>query len=116
MSDPTVSPLTAAAVVTTLLTVVGTLAKVLHAQNKEIEKRLTLKLDESEERRESQAEKLLEVSTGLGELKGQLEGHKQAREDITGITNLSGDVLTWMHGLNVKRKEKNGNSRADNTD
>ena len=73
------------AVVSALATAVGFLFKSLHSSMKAGETRLQEKLDQCEVKHEESNDKLLEVSTEMGELRGKiagLEGMNQLAENV----------------------------------
>tara|TARA_R110000868_G_scaffold316169_1_gene577037 strand:- start:154 stop:477 length:324 start_codon:yes stop_codon:yes gene_type:complete len=75
---------------------VAALWKALHTQSEKVETRLSAKLDECEAKHEEVNGKLLVMSSDLGELRGQMTGHQQAREDLGELGSLSAACIHWM--------------------
>ena len=92
MSDP----VTITTVFGVLCAAVAALWKVLHTQSEKVETRLSAKLDECEAKHEEVNGKLLVMSSDLGELRGQMTGHHQAREDLGELGSLSAACIHWM--------------------
>ena len=92
MSDP----VTITTVFGVLCAAVAALWKVLHTQSEKVETRLSAKLDECEAKHEEVNGKLLIMSSELGELRGQMTGHQQAREDLGELGSLSAACIHWM--------------------
>ena len=92
MSDP----VTITTVFGVLCAAVAALWKVLHTQSEKVETRLSAKLDECEAKHEEVNGKLLVMSSDLGELRGQMTGHQQAREDLGELGSLSAACIHWM--------------------
>jgi len=92
MSDP----VTITTVFSVLCAAVAGLWKVLHTQSEKVETRLSAKLDECEAKHEEVNGKLLAMSSDLGELRGQMTGHQQARDDLGELGSLSAACIHWM--------------------
>jgi hypothetical protein len=90
------NPLTIATVFGVLCAAVAALWKVLHTQSEKVETRLSAKLDECEAKHEEVNGKLLIMSSELGELRGQMTGHQQARDDLGELGSLSAACIHWM--------------------
>lgn len=90
------NPLTLATVFGVLCAAVAALWKVLHTQSEKVESRLSAKLDECEAKHEEVNGKLLIMSSELGELRGQMTGHQQARDDLGELGSLSAACIHWM--------------------
>ena len=90
------NPLTLATVFGVLCAAVAALWTVLHKQSEKVETRLSAKLDECEAKHEEVNGKLLIMSSELGELRGQMTGHQQAREDLGELGSLSAACIHWM--------------------
>jgi hypothetical protein len=90
------NPLTLATVFGVLCAAVAALWKVLHTQSEKVETRLSAKLDECEAKHEEVNGKLLIMSSELGELRGQMTGHQQARDDLGELGSLSAACIHWM--------------------
>ena len=57
------------------------------------------RMEDIETRERESVGKLMEVKTELGEVKGKLEGHTEARADIKAVMDLSADVLKELHEM-----------------
>ena len=90
------NPLTLATVFGVLCAAVAALWKVLHTQSEKVETRLSAKLDECEAKHEEVNGKLLAMSSELGELRGQMTGYQQARDDLGELGSLSAACIHWM--------------------
>ena len=90
------NPLTLATVFGVLCAAVAALWRVLHTHSEKVETRLSAKLDECEAKHEEVNGKLLVMSSELGELRGQMTGHQQAREDLGELGSLSSACIHWM--------------------
>mgnify|MGYP003650618109 FL=1 len=102
MSDP----VTITTVFGVLCAAVAALWKVLHTQSEKVETRLSAKLDECEAKHEEVNGKLLVMSSDLGELRGQMTGHQQAREDLGELGSLSAACIHWMRETVQANHEK----------
>jgi hypothetical protein len=79
------NPLTLAAVFAALIGAIGTLWRVLHTQNLNVEKRLTTKLDQCEEKHGEVNQKLLNMAIDLGELRGRQDGVNSLAEQVLAV-------------------------------
>lgn len=100
------STLTAGAIFTMLCGAIGALAKVYHHKAVSIEKEMKASLSRYEEKNDKANAALLDVSTALGEMKGRLSGHEQARADLGRLGELSASTLLWMEEVSKKQNKE----------
>lgn len=82
------------AIISTLAGSVGLLHRNQTARADKTEERLTHKLDECEHKHESATTQMMKIEGELGLLKGRMEGHAQAREDLRGLSDY---VIQHLH-------------------
>jgi hypothetical protein len=88
-------PITFSTIVGGMAFAIVTMAKVFHGWVK----KLSLKLDDCEEKHSEATKEHIEIRSELSFMKGCMAGHEQAREDL----KLTGEAIEWMHQT-VKRK------------
>lgn len=77
-----------------LSSAVGIMWKVLTTQQIRVETRLSDKLEKCETKHESQHGDMLKLTGRVNKLEGMFEGHRQAREDLKGLSDY---VLEHIH-------------------
>lgn len=101
-TSPIEHPITITAIVGSLITVIGVLWKLNQNSVRKIEERW----EQCEETHKESQEKLIDLAGEMNFLKGQMDGHKQARADLQAIDGMMKDVLLEVHSALKKRGQK----------